>query len=87
MKNWFPLLFLVLFAPAVSAQQLLVANQGEHTLVIVDPASRKVISTVGVDINGHEVIASPDGRYRLRTDLRQFRSGKAGNGREHSAGD
>ncbi len=63
MKNWFLLLFFVHFAPAVSAQQLLVANQGEHTLVIVDPASRKVLSTVGVDINGHEVIASPDGRY------------------------
>jgi YVTN family beta-propeller protein len=54
----------VLLMPSlVCAQRLLVANQGDHTLVIVDTESRKVVATVGVDINGHEVIASPDGKF------------------------
>ena len=54
------LLFFPLHAPA---QRLLVANQGDHTLLIVDPVSRQTVAQVGVDINGHEVIASPDGRF------------------------
>jgi YVTN family beta-propeller protein len=46
----------------VSAQRLLVANQGDHTMLVIDPVSRQTVAKVGVDINGHEVIASPDGR-------------------------
>jgi DNA-binding beta-propeller fold protein YncE len=42
---------------------LLVANQFEHTLVVIDPASRQTVAKVGVDINGHEVIASADGKF------------------------
>jgi len=62
MKN-FIFCFALLLSPGVaSAQELLVANQVDHTLLVIDPASRKTIFTVGVDINGHEVIASPDGR-------------------------
>jgi YVTN family beta-propeller protein len=58
------LLYLLALLPSlVSAQRLLVANQGDHTLLIIDPASRQTVATVGVDINGHEVIASPDGKY------------------------
>ncbi len=42
---------------------LLVANQGDRTLSIVDPASAKQIAAVPVGgITGHEVAASPDGR-------------------------
>jgi DNA-binding beta-propeller fold protein YncE len=63
MKNSL-LLSSLLFLPSVlSAQNLLIANQVDHTLLIVDPGSRKTIATVGVDINGHEVIASPDGKF------------------------
>jgi len=53
-----------LLIPSVSAaQQLLIANQFDHTLVIVDSSTAKTVAKVGVDINGHEVIASPDGKF------------------------
>lgn len=42
---------------------LFVANQFEHTALLVDLSSRKTISTTGVDINGHEVVVAPDGRF------------------------
>lgn len=54
---------LFLIPSSLPAQRLLVANQFDHTLLIIDPASRKTVATVGVDINGHEVIASPDGQF------------------------
>ena len=38
--------------------RLVIANQFEHTVLVVDPATHKVLSTVGVDINGHELTAS-----------------------------
>jgi YVTN family beta-propeller protein len=42
---------------------LLVANKGEHTLGIIDPASGQQLATVPEGgITGHEVAASPDGR-------------------------
>ena len=42
---------------------LLVANQGDRTLSIIDPATEKQIAAVPVGgVTGHEVIASPDGR-------------------------
>jgi DNA-binding beta-propeller fold protein YncE len=42
---------------------LLVANKGEHTLGIVDPAAVKQVATVAeTGVTGHEVIASPDGK-------------------------
>jgi YVTN family beta-propeller protein len=42
---------------------LLVDNQMEHSVLLVDPMSKHVLATVGVDINGHEVAVSPDGRF------------------------
>src|SRR5271166_5109252 len=33
------------------------------TALLIDLTSRKTISTTGVDINGHEVVVSPDGRF------------------------
>jgi YVTN family beta-propeller protein len=42
---------------------LFVANQMEHSVLLVDPISKQVLTTVGVDINGHEVAVSPDGRF------------------------
>lgn len=42
---------------------LLVANKGDQTLGIVDPASGQQVATVAEGgVTGHEVIASPDGR-------------------------
>ncbi len=42
---------------------LLVANKGEHTLGIVDPATGKQVAAIDEGgVTGHEVIASPDGR-------------------------
>jgi YVTN family beta-propeller protein len=63
MKNWLLFSVSLLLASSANAQRLLVANQGDHTLLIIDPASRQTVAKVGVDINGHEVIASPDGKF------------------------
>jgi YVTN family beta-propeller protein len=42
---------------------LLAANQSDHSLSLIDPASGKQVATVPVDgITGHEVAASPDGK-------------------------
>jgi YVTN family beta-propeller protein len=52
-------------ASAMRAQQahLLVAQKGEDSLAIVDPAAGKVIADVAEGgITGHEVAGSPDGR-------------------------
>jgi YVTN family beta-propeller protein len=61
-----PLLVLSLALPTLNAQsgRLLVAEKGDKSLGIVDPASGKVIATVAENGNtGHEVVASPDGRF------------------------
>jgi DNA-binding beta-propeller fold protein YncE len=51
-------------ASAASRGFLLVANKGEQTLGIVDPESGKQVAAVAEGgITGHEVIASPDGRF------------------------
>jgi YVTN family beta-propeller protein len=42
---------------------LLVANKGDHTLGIIDPAAASQIATIAeTGVTGHEVIASPDGK-------------------------
>jgi len=41
---------------------LLVANQGDHTLSILDPESGTIAKVVSPEIRGHEVTASPDGK-------------------------
>jgi len=63
MKNLLMAPALLLFPFLLPAQNLLVANQGDHTLLIIDTASQKTLAKVGVDINGHEVIASLDGKF------------------------
>jgi DNA-binding beta-propeller fold protein YncE len=43
---------------------LLAANKGDHTLSLIDPIAGRQIATVDVGgVTGHEVIASPDGRF------------------------
>jgi YVTN family beta-propeller protein len=49
--------------PAPVHALLLAANQGDHTLLIIDPATRAQLAKISVGVNGHEVIASPDGRF------------------------
>ena len=45
-----------------SSGTLLVANKGEHTLGLIDPATAKQMETIDESgITGHEVVASPDG--------------------------
>jgi YVTN family beta-propeller protein len=57
-------LALALFFLAANSQaQLLVANQKEHTAQLIDLATRQPVFTAGIDINGHEIAASPDGRF------------------------
>ena len=51
-------------AKAASRGLLLVANKGDQTLGIIDPDSGKQVATVAEGgVTGHEVIASPDGRF------------------------
>ena len=50
-------------ATTSSGPMLLVANQGDHTLSLVDPAAGKQIAAVPVGgVTGHEVAVSPDGK-------------------------
>jgi DNA-binding beta-propeller fold protein YncE len=43
---------------------LLVANKGDHTVSLIDPKAGRQLSTVDVNgVTGHELIASPDGRF------------------------
>ena len=55
---------LTLLASSLRAQgYLFVANQFEHSALLIDLTSRQTISITGVDINGHEVVASSDGHF------------------------
>ena len=42
---------------------LVIANQKEHTVLVVDPDERKELAKVVVGVNGHEVMVSKDGRF------------------------
>jgi YVTN family beta-propeller protein len=42
---------------------LVVANQREHTTLLVDPETREQLAKVSVGVNGHEVAVSPDSRF------------------------
>jgi DNA-binding beta-propeller fold protein YncE len=52
-------------APAPTSTQgfLFIANQGDHTALLVNLDSKQVVNKTGVDINGHEVAVSADHRY------------------------
>ena len=47
---------------ARSAGLLAVVNQKEHSVVLVDPATKQAVGTVSVGVNGHEIAASEDGK-------------------------
>ena len=63
------LMFLALAAggsrvPAPAAHgMLVVANQREHTALLIDPETRQELLKVTVGVNGHEVAVSPDSRF------------------------
>jgi YVTN family beta-propeller protein len=63
------LMFLALAAegsrvPARPAHgMLVVANQREHTALLIDPETRQELLKVTVGVNGHEVAVSPDSRF------------------------
>jgi YVTN family beta-propeller protein len=42
---------------------LVIANQGDHTALLVDLATRQTLLRVEVGINGHELTVSPDGHF------------------------
>src|ERR1700684_2948936 len=63
--SWISVVAAVTLASASAGAQgrLLVAQKGDRSLAIVDPAAGKVIASVAEGgITGHEVVASPDGR-------------------------
>ena len=66
MKILTSVLFVLAAAVSSAAQSgpmLLVANQGDHTLSLVDPTAGKEITAIPVGgVTGHEVTGSPDGR-------------------------
>ena len=42
---------------------LAIANQGDHTALLVDVSSRQTLLRVEVGVNGHELAVSPDGHF------------------------
>jgi DNA-binding beta-propeller fold protein YncE len=50
-------------APPSSHGLLVVANQREHTALLVDPDTRKEVAKISVGVNGHEVTVDKEGRY------------------------
>jgi YVTN family beta-propeller protein len=46
-----------------SSGVLVVANQKEHTVLLVDPENRRELAKISVGVNGHEVAVSPDSRF------------------------
>lgn len=50
-------------SPANSTGMLFIANQFDHTANLVDLSSRKAVARIGVDVNGHEVVVSPDRKF------------------------
>jgi YVTN family beta-propeller protein len=50
-------------AGPASGGLLVIANQKEHTVLVVDPDEGKELAKVLVGVNGHEVMVSKDGRF------------------------
>ncbi|HLZ13471.1 MAG TPA: hypothetical protein VKP58_12865 [Candidatus Acidoferrum sp.] len=71
-KTVVPVLLLVLTLSLVAtasapklepAGYLFIANQYEHTALLVDLATKSLIARIEVGVNGHEVVVSPDGHF------------------------
>jgi DNA-binding beta-propeller fold protein YncE len=58
---------------------LLIANKGDHTLGIIDPVLGKQVATVDEEgVTGHEVAATPDGKFAVVPIYGNSGVGKAG---------
>src|SRR4051794_2228761 len=58
---------------------LLVANKGDHTLGIIDPSLGKQVATIDEEgVTGHEVAATPDGKFAVVPIYGNSGVGKAG---------
>ncbi|HZV60700.1 MAG TPA: hypothetical protein VFF42_10175 [Candidatus Eremiobacteraceae bacterium] len=53
---------LISFA-AADSEQLVIVNQGDHSVLIVDPKTSTTLATISVGVNGHEVAVSPDSHF------------------------
>ena len=51
------------YPPLLAHGMLVVANQREHTALLIDPETRQELAKVVVGVNGHEVAVSPDSRF------------------------
>src|SRR5258708_28730209 len=60
---------------------LVVANQKEHTLLVVDPDNRRELAKISVGVNGHEVIVSNDSRFAYVPIYGNSGVGRPGTGR------
>jgi DNA-binding beta-propeller fold protein YncE len=49
-------------SPCFAQENLLALSKGDHTLKIIDPSSLKIIASIPVGEDPHEVIASADGK-------------------------
>src|SRR3984893_5890731 len=57
---------------------LVVANQKEHTLLVVDPDNRRELAKIAVGVSGHEVIVSGESRFAYFQIYRNAGVGKPG---------
>jgi len=65
-------------APAVKGY-ILTANKGDHSMGIIDPVTMKQIAAIPENgVTGHEVIASPDGKFAYVPIYGNSGVGKAG---------
>lgn len=80
MKKLTPLLLALALAPGLHAGGLLLAcNKGDHTLGIIDTAAGTMLAAVPEDgTTGHEVAASPDGKFAYVPIYGNAGVGKAG---------
>jgi len=65
MRKVFSLFMPFAFTACLAAQTLLVANQGDHTVSVVDPHTAKQIAVIDENAPGqwgHELATSPDGK-------------------------
>lgn len=69
--------------PNATAGKLVVVNQFQHSVSVVDLTTEKVLGTVSVGVNGHEVVVSHDGRYAYVPIYSNVAVGQPGTNGDH----
>src|SRR5258708_513262 len=79
-KTFLTVALLALFAVTVHSEDLLlVANKGDRTLSIINPATGEQLAAVPEDgVTGHEVVASADGKLAYVPIYSDVGVGRAG---------